>query len=385
MLSVELHKKIISSFDRKPVAEEGDNDDGVYVFDVDCFSDGSAVVTSMSDNCLAVYDAESLAQIRKLKGHSDMINGFHLSKTSSNSVYSVSNDHYVYGWDLRSSGEAPAMKIKLADEVTAISVGMNDSLLAAGYGSSICFYDIRGSSSFSDNWNNKKATKLGEYSDIHTDTVTQLKFSSVNSQILASGAEDGLISLFDTSAADGDEAVVSIFNTECPVRRIGFFGVEEDAMFCLSTTETASFWHCASAQRVGNFPNVREELGMDYLVDCMYDSGSDTLRLIAGDYNGESRIAIVGPNSLQVTEESPKGHSATIRCSKYYTSSGGIERMITGGEDSRVCSWNLKRSNLSTTAPIADKLMTNNSDKNKDKLSFKKKIDQKFDRRQKPY
>jgi hypothetical protein len=191
--------------------------------------------------------------------------------------------------------------------------------------------------------------------------------------------------LFDTSAADGDEAVVSIFNTECPVRRIGFFGVEEDAMYCLSTTETASFWHCASAQRVGNFPNVREELGMDYLVDCMYDSGSDTLRLIAGDYNGESRIAIVGPNSLQVTEESPKGHSATIRCSKYYTSSGGIERMITGGEDARVCSWNLKKSKPITTAPIADKLTTNNSNKNKDKSSFKKKIDQKSDRRQKPY
>mmetsp|Transcript_25922 Transcript_25922/g.24763 ORF Transcript_25922/g.24763 Transcript_25922/m.24763 type:complete len:385 (-) Transcript_25922:191-1345(-) len=384
MLLIELHKKIIASFDRKPVVEEGDNDDGVYIFDVNCFFDGSAVVTSLSDNCLAVYDAESLAQIRKLKGHSDMINGFDLSKTTPNSIYSVSNDHYVYGWDLRASSEAPAMKIKLADEVTAISVGMNDSLLAAGYGSSISFYDIRGSSCFSDNWNNKKATKLGEYSDIHTDTVTQLKFSTVNPQILASGAEDGLISLFDTSAADGDEAVVSIFNTECPVRRIGFFGVEEDAMYCLSTTETASFWHCTSAQRVGNFPNVREELGMDYLVDCMYDCRSDTLRLLAGDYNGDSKIAIVTPTALQVAEETPKGHSATIRCSKYYTSGSGVERLITSGEDSRVCSWNLKKSN--PTAPSIAEKLTNSSNKNKDnKSSFKKKIDQKADRRQKPY
>ena len=390
MMSIGLHKKAVASFDRCLMANDGDNNDGapdggVYVFDVDCLSDRSAIVASTSDNYLSLYDSETLNQIRKMKVHTEMINGFDLSKGSPNLIFTASNDHRIYGWDIRTSGDVPIIKLKFADDVTAISVGISDTLIAAGCGSAISFYDIRGG----DNWTTgKKSTKLGEYSDIHTDAITQLKFSRANSQILVSGAEDGLISIFNTSAADGDDAVVSILNAECPVRRLGFFGCDDEALYCLSTTETASFWHCATAQRVGDFPNVREELAVDYLVDCMYDNYSDCLSVIAGNYDGTAKIAVVEPTSLRITGElTLGGHSATVRCGKYVSSSSGRARLITGGEDATVCSWYLDsgaaESSMSNTdgptSSVGQK--SNNGPTMKSTGGPAKKVE----RRQKPY
>ena len=116
-----IHKAIVTSFDRCPTTEEGDScdgaqDGGVYVFDVDCVSDNSAIVASSSDNCLSLYDTESLMQIRRIHAHSQMINSFNLSKSGPYSIYSASNDHHINCWDLRSSGDTPVIKIKLSDE-----------------------------------------------------------------------------------------------------------------------------------------------------------------------------------------------------------------------------------------------------------------------------
>jgi WD40 repeat protein len=388
MQKITIEKSIATSFDRSSTGQEenindGIQDGGIYIFDVDCFIDRSAIVSSSSDNCLALYDAETFITIRRIEAHNEMINSLCLSKTTSNSIFSVSNDHCVSCWDIRVAGNVPVIKIKLADDVTAIDVGISDTLLATGCSSAISFYDIR-------NCNNK-TNKLGEYSDIHTDAVTQLQFSTANSQILASGAEDGLICLFDTSTADGDDAVISILNTECPVRKIGFFGAEDEAMYCLSTTETATFWHCGSAQRVGNFPTIREELVVDYLVDCIYDSNSDALRILAGNYNGGGKIAVVEPTSLHLCGQLPKGgHSASIRCAKHMSSScnGSISRLITGGEDARLCGWNVSPAGAnicnfdqSNSTNIYSEMNITNS------FSLKaiQKATKKAERRQKPY
>jgi WD repeat-containing protein 89 len=386
MISMNIHKAIVTSFDRSPTTEEGDScdgaqDGGVYVFDVDCVSDKSAIVASSSDNCLSLYDTESLIQIRRIHAHSQMINGFNLSKSGPYSIYSASNDHHINCWDLRSSGDTPVIKIKLPDEVTALSVGMADTLLAAGCSSSVSFHDLRIGS--------KKSNKLGEYSDVHTDTVTQLKFSTANAHILASGAEDGLIGLYNTSTADGDDAVSSILNTECPVRRIGYFGNNDEAMYCLSTTETASFWHCSTAQRVGDFPDIRAQLEADYLVDCMYDGTGDTLTVLAGSYGGSAKIAVVEPTALRVIGQlTSEGHRATIRCSKNYTSNSlGMMRIVTGGEDSRLCSWNvLPAAVLSgqSDIPLVKNFVTGSGSSNSNLKSATASVT-KNNRRQKPY
>jgi len=277
-----LHRAIVASFDRAAssvtssadaasaghaggmqVDDDDDDDDRVYLFDVRATSPSSdGIVASLSDHHLAVYDVATLSAVRKFRAHTDVITSFDVSKVTPHVVYSGSDDRHVCCWDLRAASDAPALRVRVAEEVGAVAVGVSDSLLAVGVGASVHFFDVRSCANTSNGSGNStgKPKKLAQYADVHTDTVTQLAFSSAHGHVLASGAEDGLISLFDTSAAAGDDAVVSIFNTECPVRRLGYFGAHDEAMYCLSTVETASFWHCASAQRVGTFPAVREQV-----------------------------------------------------------------------------------------------------------------------------
>ncbi len=384
MLRCTLHRAIVASFERAgsssgpthdanaaaaTTADADDGmqvDDGVYLFDVRATTTGgNTVVASLSDHHLAVYDAETLSAVRKFRAHTDLITSFDVSKSTPHVVYSGSEDRHVCCWDLRAAGDAPVLRARVAEEVGAVAVGVADSLLAVGVGASVLFFDVRScnttSSGGGGNGDTGKPKKLAQYADVHTDTVTQLAFSAAHGHVLASGAEDGLISLFDTSAAAGDDAVVSIFNTECPVRRLGFFGAQDEAMYCLSTVETASFWHCASAQRVGAFPAAREQvrhtrcchckwyasaafltpwprllclrqLGADYLVDCFYDAASNALCLLAGAYGGHGTLAVVEPVALHVCGALRGGHGATVRCATYLPGAGGAgARLFTAG------------------------------------------------------
>ena len=382
-MSVDIHRTVVTSFEKCQTNEENsgyEQDGGVYLFDVDILSDKSAIVASSSDNCISFYDVESLKQIRRIKAHSQIINGFDTSKSTPATIFSASSDSFVMGWDLRIAGDIPMMRIKLSDEVTALSVGVTDTLLAAGCSTAVSFYDIRGGG---------KASKLGEYSDIHTDTITQLRFSTANSQLLASGAEDGLMTVYNTAASDGDDAVVSILNTECPIRRMGYFGNDDEAMYCLSTTETASFWHVATAQRVCDFSNIRSELESEYLVDCIYDTASDTLSILAGKYDGSAKLAVVEPTGLRVTAQLPSGgHNATIRCARNYICNNQQQmRFITGGEDARLCSWNYSMSadvghNQSMNTCPAEGPLGGSSNSN---LKSASSTNKKSQRKQKPY
>eukprot|EP01034_Spumella_vulgaris_P023250 gene23250-29455_t len=235
---------------------------------------------------------------------------------------------------------------------------MSDSLLAAGCESSILFYDIRGGSVVQ----NKRHTKLAEYSDVHSDLITQLKFNPSSPHLLTSASEDGLICVMDTGTSEAEDAVVSILNTECPTRRFGFFGENNENVFALSTVETASFWHFPSAQRLAHFPSIRETMEVEYLVDCVYEPSTDKLCVLAGDYSGNGVLAEVDPEGCREIARLSGGHVSTIRCCSVLrnsaSSSGSssnsslpsVGALFTGGEDSRVCSWTPTASYHSTSA-----------------------------------
>ena len=374
-LQCHLERQVIASFERSHHTNTGIDDDGtadmhdggVYVFDVNSTCDGTAIVSSLSDHHIAVYDSNSLGLIRKFQVHTDSITGFDVSKSTPHLIYTGSEDHHICGWDLRMSDRSvPVLKARLSEEVGAVALGVGDSLLAVGCGTTILFYDVRSTMTTSVPSSSSKPKKLGQYADIHTDTVTQLRFSSSQSHIMASGAEDGLITLFDTATKAGDDAVVSIFNTECPIRRLGFFGHQDEALYCLSTVETASFWHCSSAQRVGSFPQIREQLQVDYLVDCFYDTSSNTLCMLAGAYDGGGKLVLVEPSSLQICGTLDAGHTATIRAVRFltnisntsaalsaFTSASAVvpmARLVTVGEDARLCMWTLSPEGASTSS-----------------------------------
>lgn len=351
MLPYRVVKKAITSFEvpnacdiHKDTSVVPAFDSGHYVFDIDVTCTKSHFFSSVSDKSIILYDSSTLSKSFAVSGHNDRINSIEASKFCPSLLYSGSSDNTVCIWDTR-VGTNPVSRIRFSDEVMSLSVGLVDTLLAVGVDSSIIFNDLRFiNASASDDNNCRSSTcksnfDLGEYNDTHTDMITQIKFKDANSSILASSSEDGLICVYDTSVMEGEEAIQAILNTECPVRRFGFFGHGNEGIYCISTIENASFWHYPSAIRIGNFPDVRQLCEVDYLVDCLYDYTSDALVLLCGDYNGSAKMVRVEPTKLEVLSSLENGHQATVRCVTKINNA-----IITGGEDAAICLWELSSS-----------------------------------------
>jgi WD40 repeat protein len=333
-----LDKTSVCSFGQRDVSGASENgDSGEYVFEIAPTMDGTSVLSSMSDNTLTITSTEELRAVCRTKAHKATINHIEASRISPSLLYSCADDKKVYGWDVRCF-EKPVLQISHQDEVAAVSVGISGTLLASACGSSIFFFDIRAFDGNSTSAVNGR--KLGIYSDIHSDTITQLKFHPTQGHILASAAEDGLICACDTSVQAEEDAVVSILNTECPVGRFGYFGTDNEGIYSVSTVETLSFWHFPSAQRVAHFPTIREDLRADYLVDCFSAPNTNDIYLMAGDFNGQGVVAQMQPSRFDILGYLHGGHTANIRCATAsFATTAGSPRLITGGEDARLCSW----------------------------------------------
>jgi WD40 repeat protein len=224
-----LDKRSVGSFAQVGADYSEESDNGDYVFELDQSCDFTKLAASMSNHSITVCDSATLAVGCKIQAHADTINAIEFSKSSPFIIYSASSDSHVCLWDIRTANTSPLIKMKLSEEVTGLSVTHSDSLLAAGCENVISFYDVRGGSVVQ----NKKNDKLGEYTDIHSDMVTQLKFDVLKPDILTSASEDGLICVMNTSIPEGGEPIVSILNTECPVRRFGYFGENNDCILCV--------------------------------------------------------------------------------------------------------------------------------------------------------
>ena len=77
-----------------------------YIFDIDISrADGCSqqcLLSSSSDNCLRVYDAESLEIVSTISAHKKTINNIEFSRVSPFLLYSCSSDHSLCLWDTRS-------------------------------------------------------------------------------------------------------------------------------------------------------------------------------------------------------------------------------------------------------------------------------------------
>jgi len=329
------------------VIAEGDamdmDDNADYILELEPNFDGNLVAASLSSMGVGIHDAVSLAEVtRREHLHASRINGIKFLQQHPQIFVTSSDDKRVRMWDLRlPPPSGPVADIRAHEEVMDVAVGHGDALLACAVGTSVLFYDIRntGASASAATWA-CAAAQLGEYADVHTDTVNQLRFHPLRDTELTTASEDGLVCTFNTKAAEGDEAIVSIMNTECPVRRFGFFGREGEGLYSLSTVETASFWHPASAQKISAFSTIREDFDLDYLVDCFYSAASGELLLLGGSHSGEGRLLGVTPEDVSVVGACKGGHSATVRCATSNVGGGG--RFVTGGEDSRLSAWSLE-------------------------------------------
>jgi len=184
--------------------------------------------------------------------------------------------------------------------------------------------------------------------------VTQVRFQpSINSdgslngtttQLLVSGAEDGLVCIHDTKQPTEDTALQTVLNIQAPLRNVGFFGPSGEGIFCLTGNESMSVWHHDSAQKICDFGDARKNLSdsanfpIQYLVGCHWDGSQ--LSLMAGNCDGNGAIFRVDAGTISLTHTMIGGHRGCIRSFTGSPSSfSKVDSLITGGEDARLCEW----------------------------------------------
>ncbi|KAJ9632034.1 hypothetical protein H2203_000435 [Taxawa tesnikishii (nom. ined.)] len=86
----------------------------------------------------------------------------------------------------------------------------------------------------------KPSAPFRQYTESHNDTITQLSFHPSKSNILLSAATDGLVSLFDTTIADEDDALTQVLNHYSAVHCAGF--VDEEEVYAVSSDEQLSVY-----------------------------------------------------------------------------------------------------------------------------------------------
>ena len=283
-------------------------------------------------------------------------------------LYSASSDGMVRAWDVRAATPSPSVTLQDAsvapEEIWSVSLG-GANLLAAGTESAVVIWDLR-----------KSATSLCRW-EVHTEPVTQVRFAPGGaSMALFSASVDGLICRLDCSQTEEDEAVVGVCNCESPITSLGIYQAGATLRaYCISSLETLSIWDLDANDRICLLDNIRsadaggedqsgvkasaegadggDVLDADYLIGCQWDELRQQLRLLTGEHNGTVRIATVehfgasgaaAPNApsagygLRLTQSlsnsSTAGHSADVRCFHW-----GGDRLVTGGEDGRICSW----------------------------------------------
>ena len=344
-----------------------DSNDGVYVLHIEACPSSSFISCALSDHSIHLYDRQTLQNIQKLpNAHKEIITDLSfVSKDSSPFILaSSSQDGYVHIYDLRqpitttTTSTYPCIKCQTPnhEKPMTFSLGYGGTLLAMGTDqANIHFMDARRTPS----------TLLGSYVDAHTDEVTSLTFSSSTSTHLCSSSEDALLCVFDTSQPSEESALQSVMNVNnTPIRTAGFFGTQQQGLYCLTGSETLSVYHWESAQPIHHFGGLqlRNDLTqfnvisspIQYMIGCHWNESANALYLLAGSYDGNTAVFQVNADSIEplyaLHSQNNSGHQTCIRAFDWYQPSiSSSPILITGGEDSKLCQW------LTTPKHVNDK------------------------------
>ncbi len=317
-------------------------------------------------------------------------NGAGANNNNTPLIISASQDGSVKVFDVRSNPTSQAaiqMKLNLAKEqALSVSLGYGGTLAAVGTNKArISFFDLRCASGHTPSGN-----LMGSYVDSHTDEVTQVRFQTVQQHqnnlqktVLATASEDGLLTIHDPSQPSEEAALLSVLNVGIPLRSVGFFGPAYEGAYALTGNETMSVWHWDSAQKVsdvggyglrGMLSDAVEIAGwksavpssgtnddggasaVEYLVGCTWSvidevsatsmqvpcsASSPALHLLAGNSQGDGFVFRMDADQIKPLIHMKGGHKGCIRdfCWLNGNKNGGNIKLVTGGEDARLCEW----------------------------------------------
>eukprot|EP00986_Skeletonema_menzelii_P015740 scaffold12566_cov162-Skeletonema_menzelii.AAC.4 len=406
-------------------------DSGEYILSIaSSHHDASAasntcVASALSNKSIVIYDSKSGQAINRIeKAHDGPISqvtffpceyglggNAHQSSNHPPLLISASQDGTVKVFDLRTNSSSSAIATKMAlpnEQALCVSLGYGGTLAAVGTSKArVSFLDLRYSSGI-----NPTGAMMGSYVDAHTEEVTQVKFQSVSNAsgqaktVLATASEDGLLSVYDPSQPSEDAALLSTLNIGAPLRYIGFFGPNNEGICALTGNETMSVWHWDSAQKVSDVGGMglrgllsdavsksgfsADGSAVEYLVGCTWTnancdqetqqspSDSKALHLLAGNSEGDGYLFRMDADQITPLRHLKGGHRGCIRDFCWIDNGIGGQRLVTGGEDARLCEWDLSGTSSALLMPNNHKMGSGKVKQGKRDDTSKKKGKKKF-------
>ncbi|GAB7341980.1 hypothetical protein MBLNU457_g0278t1 [Dothideomycetes sp. NU457] len=240
-----------------------------------------------SDDTLTYFDPSNLSISSQIKNANNSITSLCASHDGAG-VATAGRDGLVKVWDPRRKGVVGEYRNPKDTGLSALA--MSENLIAAGTEStkegvgdvSVLIWDAR-----------NPTTPLRTYTDSHNDTITSLAFHPTRPSTLLSSATDGLISLFNTTHADEDDAIIQVLNHYSAVQHAGFATADE--VYAVSSDEQLSVYGLREEDEPegdeGVLPatvlgDVRPVLGVAYVVGVVRGGGAgDEVWVCAGDAN----------------------------------------------------------------------------------------------------
>ncbi len=248
---------------------------------------------------------------------------------------SAGRDGLIRYWDARTTSKSLEIAEPKGNGFSSISC--HDHYIAAGTESakeglgdvSVLLYDTR-----------KASTPLRNYSESHTDTITQLAFHPTQPNVLLSASTDGLVSFFDVDIAEEEDALQSVLNPRAAVHCAGFLSPTE--VYVATTDEHISIHSLNESddRDILEFGDVREKL------DCMYivTTVNDEQPVLVCGHNVKQTLSLVQLDKSRSYDfgariELPGAHGEEVVRDVLLLS--GEKKAISCGEDGHVKVWTL--------------------------------------------
>ncbi|KAK4178641.1 WD40-repeat-containing domain protein [Triangularia setosa] len=317
-----------------------------YVLEILPVATGLTAIAS--DQTLSLFDptrlnAGPLKQIRTNHGN---LTSAKVYDAAESIVCTAGENGTVSIWDFRTNPIKSAMQIggnTNPTPILSLATSSPTTTLAAGtelanHQASILLWDLRSPSSL----------KI-QYSEIHSDDITELTFHPVSPNLLLSGSTDGLLSISDTLIIDEDELVITTFN-HGSIHHAGFlnqgteiYAASHDEKFALYDMSDETPEKGSALLDMGDIREVMECQYLANVVPKWGDAGAvvgvgsqdqeifQLVHLAKGVDNGQwglDRDSIVGL---------PGAHGQElVRSFVFYDEQ---QLVVTGGEDGCIKSW----------------------------------------------
>lgn len=140
--------------------------------------DGSHLYTSSADKFCAVWDVPTCTRIRKLRGHTNIVNSCRGARRGQEMIVSASDDNTIRLWDARK--KFAVQTFENGYQVTAVCFNdVSDQIISAGIDNDIKIWDIR------------KEEVVVEMKG-HTDTITGMALSPDGAYVLTNSMDNTL-------------------------------------------------------------------------------------------------------------------------------------------------------------------------------------------------